>query len=719
MSIIIRTRDTGGIFDTPINFRLEVQNTSAIFNDLGSKTVSASLPITDNNAVLLGFAHRSDVAYSPDVKIPVVIEFRSYVRYGMLYMSTAYNSDKTFGITIAFDEGIMYENMDSILLTELTNLPIIEKSVEDLIADMNNLFKNGTANDELSVFQIVFQYHEYEESGVPYAHSLNDGNLEGLEIYSKINIIVDNKLQEIDVPIGFGISPFIKVWKVLEYIFGYFGYKINNNPFKEDYQLKCLCVLNNTYDAIVSGRLNYSQLLPAVTVREFLQALYCRFGLKVFFDGSRNEVNLHLLKDILQAKDAETLSDHTPLDLDYQPARQLKLSAAKNLDKSSTETETYEEFLRKYNNTVNILDSRASNDFDYELSGVFIERPTGIINQISSIFRRKKLLSSIHFDWNKKDKGIETEEISSIDECLTLTSNSVPYFGLNPNLRNSTLTINAEEDVDMMSDDNKLAFCYGMEGFMFDNEQRYSLGRNWGYIFPYDINASESYYTDRQGNVFKYALTFVGEDGAFNRFFKDYDAILRHSNRLAKTTVHASLTEMSGLRFNNKFHSEFQPLLLDKVNYQLGEETSDNSINATVEARTLRLYKPYDLEKEQHLPVPSPIRFKWIRTNNKDLVVETLRSEKEIETRSEFASTPGYAFISFKVSNVSDPNPPSGDFWFLPPTETQFTNQIRIGQTSHDIEVTFIHTYHIITEQHTAQIKSKTKYLAWFKAEEV
>lgn len=103
-----------------------------------------------------------------------------------------------------------------------------------------------------------------------------------LSTETSVRIIVDDEMRTIDVPYGFGISPFIKVWKVLELVFGHFGFRVGNNPFKDHYQLKCLCVLNNTIDAIVKGELKYAQLLPAVTVAEFLQALYCRFGLKCF-----------------------------------------------------------------------------------------------------------------------------------------------------------------------------------------------------------------------------------------------------------------------------------------------------------------------------------------------------------------------------------------------------------------------------------------------------
>lgn len=710
MSIIIRIKETGEVFDIPSPFALELNNTSPVFNDLGSKSVTVSIPRSDHNKRLLDYAHRVDIENKPKMKIPVIISSGSYIREGMLYLASAYNTSRTFGITIAFNEGIMYETMENIMLTQL-NLPVRTfDDFDSILAYLNKLFTEDAADAELSVFPVnlirekyTYNYEDNEyESQLSVNLNLYGDNYRELRVIDHTDIVYDGKLVNTAVPIGYGITPFIRVWKLLELIFEHFGYKVRENPFKKHFQLKRLCILNNVVDAIVFNEINYAQLVPDVTVSDFLQSLYCRFGLKVFFDGNRNEVHLHLLKDIFYNTIVPRIDLASELDIDYTVPKQLKLSVAKNLEKSSTEFETYEEFLVKYNNTVDeVIEHQPVK------SGIVYYPKTGLFYQVATNEGyATKMISSIHFDWNKKAEGLEVEDITSIDECLTMEEGAsyFIYYAVNAMLANTDLSIGQKRTVDLMSGENKLAFAYDM-GKAYNSDDNGNIinywGHNYGSIFPLEASSNSGrYQKDPDGREFIYALTLIGKDGAFNHFFKEFDAFLRHSNNVIKFEMNSLPYELSDVDYSKKWMIQNQPILMDKVDYTMGLERG--TIKTKVEGRSIHLYSPYDLEKEQLLPIPDPIRYKWELEHNKDLIIEEKKVELEIyytKNRPPNAN-PGslYRFISctIKPNSIEDPNPPTDyGLWYLPPTDQQYINQTRIAVTKHPLNAIYIITYEL------------------------
>lgn len=218
------------------------------------------------------------------------------------------------------------------------------------------------------------------------------------------------------------------------------------------------------------------------------------------------------MKDLLQAKDAKQINLSSLIDIDRATPAQVKLSAARNLQNAATETDTYEEFLAKYNNTVNILYNESPGYQDPP--GVYYYASYGLFYQNCAIIAKEdketkitKLLSSIHFDWNKKEENLETEEITSVDECLTMSG--YICYGLSPCLINSVFEINGSV-TDLLSDENKLAFAYGTESYRLnDDGSKYYLGWNTGLIFTYvSINRNTFRYEDREGNT-KHTLTLT------------------------------------------------------------------------------------------------------------------------------------------------------------------------------------------------------------------
>lgn len=99
---------------------------------------------------------------------------------------------------------------------------------------------------------------------------------------------------------GFGMTAFLKVRYMLDYLFGYYGYRFDQHDIAGGFpNYEKLCVANTVADAIYAGVLKYKQLVPDVTVKEFLSAVQNLLGGVFVFDESRRSARFYYYQDLL------------------------------------------------------------------------------------------------------------------------------------------------------------------------------------------------------------------------------------------------------------------------------------------------------------------------------------------------------------------------------------------------------------------------------------
>lgn len=715
MGVIIRVVSTGEVFDIPKAFALENTITSAFLSTDGSQAIPVSLRITDKNTAIFGFANRPDRRKKANKEIAVIIKKGSYSRTGTLHLEDVNRTEGTYLARIVYDESNLYNQQSKLKLNELPNLPVVYKPTDVLIQEMNELMTIDNLDSPLTVFKVFLKnegtYKVEIENGEVIEivdFPLNDFNYRNgdinpsLVIKHTIEIGKDSGVSTIKSLKGIGISPFVRVWYVIDRIADHFGYQVGTNPFKTHFQLRRLTLLNNTADAIVADRLFYSDLMPHVTITEFFQFLWARFGAKVFIDGNTNTLNIKLIKDSINYTESTLLSVSGELDINEATPKQLKLSAAKNLEDSGTDTDSYEEFLRKYNNTIG--DMRR----DYyvegiggvlldELRGVYYHSPMSKYDSEGKEYGYPPVLSSVHFDWDKKEEGLEYEEITSPDECLTMYQSlgfGEPHYALEFALYNSVMEV--DKKIQNRSKPNRLAACWDMgqyykgDGVVVREEQGYKYGS----IFPY-IQVDETTYNiyiDREGNKFNYALTWIGKHGCFENFWKEYDAVLRHSNDTVKGKLNLPTFNFSTLDPSVPYIIGNQKMLLKDFKYIVGTIDVDNQ---EFNAMTLGLYEPYDLDQEQSHPVPDPILYKWELRNNREQKLQ----ERADKYETDFVETPVVKFVSCSWVINKDDNPPTMDgSAYYPPTKEEAETEAQRGTSEHRLEATYtIRTYQFIS----------------------
>ncbi|MPM77348.1 hypothetical protein SDC9_124351 [bioreactor metagenome] len=426
--------------------------------------------------------------------------------------------------------------------------------------------------------------------------------------------------------------------------------------------MKKLVVLNNTMDAILTGTLYYKDMMPDITVTDFLDALYNKFGMQFYINSNARSVNLKFLKDpMVPGKtgsiDLDKLKTEEPV-ITYSSPRQLKLVANRELEGTETKYNTYEEFLgvfdhQFYDNRRNIAMPGAVTSFFQ----TYISR-----YYITDALKDNKAYSSDFFDWDKKD-NMDYEEIKMNDLCVPLSFEIAGYVYLFYliNYKHAYSDINVSGEL-FVPEENpaKLAFAFG-----WGKTKDTAPGR-YNFFFASQINRDENgdFIYDQSGQKYDISLTINREDGLFNRFWKEYDAFLRHSNFEVKCTLKLSDADIFNFDMFKTAIINNQPLLLKQIKYKLNQE--DAITECTFQ--TLRLYEPYHLEEEQKIPVYIPQKYFWDWSS-----VKVPNTEEDWDN----AGIPWYIVsgTTDTVIIVNGEQVATKKIAMMPPTEEQFQNQ--------------------------------------------
>lgn len=606
-----------GIVDTGTDFALDIELTNPIYSERGSMTYPATLPLTVSNRRIFKNAQRLDIVNAPDKDVRVEVIDGVFRRVGKLNVISA---GKTAGITvnIGFDEGEMYSLFED---TNLAKLNWIEEKYQDAATAAQQLQKVMTdqINANYAVFPILTGSTEVNNS--IYYEYLNRPTLNpetnGWELVSAAryeDCINSGSVVRTMVPEGYGCTPFLKVHYVISQIFAHFGFRVVENPFATHHQLKQLVVLNNIADIICKGTIRYADLLPSCTINEFFNSLYARTGMIYFVDGAQRTVRIKLLKDILTQPASVNLRKYlvSDLNISFATPKRVVLTASTSFNEAAPQKNTIKQFLSQYNYNLVIdkvlMDSTGKPISPEVLNGeapLLYERRTGRYYEFDFIDRSLKFKSSEFFAWDTEDDNIEKEEINGSDEFLpmSLVIWDKVYQSVIPNYLSGYVHHNTILSKGGSEKDNEgetpLAFCFA------------APCRNvpFGTIYCHDVNGDQI--RDKQGYLYDLALTFTGENGAFNRFFKEYDAILRHANSTIECDINLPRPQLFSLDLSKPVFLEGQRLMIETLKHTLPLLPGTPP---TVKLRTLKLLQPFDLNGEQQITTSRPW-FKWSVTN--------------------------------------------------------------------------------------------------------
>ncbi|MDE6276989.1 MAG: hypothetical protein K2M06_02670 [Muribaculaceae bacterium] len=358
---MIEIQTNGQSLDLPDNFNIDIEDSNPIFNDRGSQSVPATIPASRRNIKILDFPTRLDAGAEPkDPERIATVVNGPYRRRGTMNITSASKKD---GITfnIGFDNSTAYARWREKKLNELDNLPTYtpkEQSggyrIEWLLDELYSLYRYSRPKiDDLAVFPLAINLETNTENDIEkeYWEILNVVGPHGLSQPGTVNRLLDGELTSTSIPEGYCVSPFVRVWRVLELVFEDMGLTLDGNPFKEDTELARLVVLNNAADSVCRASIRYADLMPDCTVEEFLAALWTRFGLTYNVNFDRQTVKLALIRDIIKESARDVIDNclaGVPL-INYENPRYVKLSAKTSIEGAEPSTERFEDFIKGLN----------------------------------------------------------------------------------------------------------------------------------------------------------------------------------------------------------------------------------------------------------------------------------------------------------------------------------------------------------------------------------
>lgn len=617
----LKVKNASGTFDLPNDFNIEIEDTSPLYNERGSQSVAATLPASRNNLELVRHIHRLDTDHAPIANDRVIVSDGVYNRIGKMNITQASRSG---GIVcnIGFDESEIYSIWNAVSLRTLDAPVLRPGSTSAVITLLESIMNETHIEDGLAVFPICVAMPSKTETvnekevTTYYPEYINKitrfNDTYKLVGYARQEtFLINNEPVLTSVPEGYGVTAFLKVSWLLNFIFRKYGYTVTENPFSTHPQLSRLVVLNNMADACVKGFLNYSDLMPDCTINEFLQALYCRFGMIYFVDGKTKSVKLKFIKDLIAApatKDWTLLKAAVPL-INYNAPQQLKLSAGTSIAGpyqdivAAPAAESLDKFLKPYNYVI------SSN---YEKGYLYYSNYNGVYTVRNIYTKQLEARSSDFFPWDK-GSNIGYMEISSVDECLPVKGSypdsqpACPAYLLGKVHKYTNISSADVELSDEQNTQTPLCFCFAFPR----NSSSFPYGS------PRCYTAIGSPVTV-DGHTFDISMTFVGDNGLFNRFWKGFDAIIRYANHTIEASLHLNHNQLLNSDFSQSINIDGQKLLLDNFRYTLPLSLTRPT---TVYLRTLKLLAPFDQDKDQGIHTTEQL-YQWTVHNNRENVVD-------------------------------------------------------------------------------------------------
>lgn len=645
---MLKIKTNKGYLDLGGDFTVQIDEKSPIMNDRGTQTVPVTVPYTSNNAKLTGFAHRLDLCNKPLAEDSTcTVQDGVYRRTGKINIVSAGRMEGTT-LNIGFDNSEAYNAWKAKKLNSI-ELPVKEySSVISLCTHLQQVL-NGYKTD-YAVFQIMTANES--KDGVYYPKYLNYiyPTTEGSSIYKlryearTETFLIDGTPTETTLPTGYGVTAFLYVWRVLELIFSEFGYSIIENPFKTDKELSRIVILNNAADCCVKGMLSYADLMPDCTVEQFLNALNVRFGMVYNVSSDTKAARIRLIKDIIKSSpgiDFSNMVTSHPVTT-YETARQIKLSAKTSFTSAAPSVERFEDYLKGHKNVAKLNRVDTSKRVNY----LNYEKTTGKWYKWDSENNRIVYSSSSFFNWDRKTNNVEDDELSSDDECVPMdfaTNNILTpqylasYVHRYTYLKNNGSSGSGE---DSESEETPLSFAFSFVGSANCN---YPFGSSLS-VGPFGDNVR--FY---DGTEHKISLLFQFDNGLFSNFWKEYDAVLRHSFNQVETNVLLPIHTITQIDLLNTVSLCGQILLPDSFSYSL---PANKIVSVNLILRTLRLIEPYDLDKEHDIPAFGDSLFIWeFRNSNISQKQEAERIRIENEARKEYnTSTSGVTGSRINIS---------------------------------------------------------------------
>lgn len=638
----ITNLDKGKAYQLGEDAKLEVERTNPFFNDYGETTSPLDIPASDYNRMILNYPDTFGLREKM-VATNVSIEDGEYfAQCRQIILSAQHKGNISSSFYI--NDGSFYSKIQNVKLKDIFKGEMIPgcTTVDECIAFCQSLV--GGKNENFDIFPVLLTddsgrdiEHNYKilnwggAIGVPrtasYWRYKEGGGYEYVTAHEMYSFVLNvnsprfwgewewtEYVNEIPISLtkGYYISPFIRANYLLKRIFKYFGYDLKENFFTKTAPFNKMVVLNNVIDVLVNGHIRVEDLLPDVSVLDFLSVFRKKFLCEFVADEGTHTADIIFLKDAIDSKPVADLTRQVTEEptLSYKAASDYKRVVLRAKYQADSDAED------SYDDIKDMVSKNSGAYFD-NADGCFYKKG------YSGNYSVKVKIGGCSQSYDSGDDNIDTQDVEipeMIPEVRTLQYKEILdgetvirdidrqlYIGDYATL-NSSMKV-ATEDGEEASEATStlpvmLAFPYVA-----------SDGVVCGTVTAYDTHLySNVGFGSHQGEqtprkIFDYSLVYNGEDGIYEKFYRQYDLLLRNSLQELKVKLLLSQSQKQNLPSYAKVVIRGVSFFFNKLKFTLGGKSEPTES----ELRTIALTTPInEAESLEDLMPAMTCKYQWL-----------------------------------------------------------------------------------------------------------
>lgn len=621
----ITNLDKGKTYQLGEGAKLEVERTNPFFNDYGETTTPLDIPASDYNRMILGYPDTFGLREKM-VAANVSIEDGEYfAQCRQIVLSAQHKGNISSSFYI--NDGSFYSKIQNVKLKSIFKDEMIPgcSTIDECISFCRSLI--GGKNENYDIFPVLLTDDSGKDAGYDYKilngwgnqqklpdakywRFKNTGGYEYVAAPDAYDFVTcagkSNRFQgefnrteyvnEIPVSLtrGYYISPFIRANYVLKRVFKYFGYDLQENFFTRTEPFTKMVLVNNVIDVMVNGHIRIEDLLPDVSVSDFLSVFRKKFLCEFISDEGTHQASIIFLKDAVGSAPVTDLTRQMTEEptLSYKTASDYKRVVLRAKHQADSDAED------SYDDLKDMLAKNTGAYFD-KVDGCFYKDGySGNYHVKSKIGEGSQSYDTGEEDTDTQDIEIpemipETRTLkyrqSADDDTISREMGRFLYIGSYATL-NSSMKVatedNSESSEEAVTTPVMLAFPYvSTDGMPCGTVTAYDIHYEYDNRFGPPSHASEE---SLYRKIFDYALVYNGDDGIFEKFYRQYDLLLRNSLQELKVKLLLTQSQKQNLPSHAKVVIRGVSFFFNKLKFTLGGKSEPTES----ELRTIALTTP-------------------------------------------------------------------------------------------------------------------------------
>lgn len=621
----ITNLDKGKAYQLGEGAKLEVERTNPFFNDYGETTTPLDIPASDYNRMILGYPDTFGLREKM-VAANVSIEDGEYfVQCRQIVLSAQHKGNISSSFYI--NDGSFYSKIQNVKLKSIFKDEMIPgcSTIDECISFCRSII--GGKNENYDIFPVLLTDDSGKDAGYDYKilngwgnqqklpdakywRFKNTGGYEYVAAPDAYDFVTcagkSNRFQgefnrteyvnEIPVSLtrGYYISPFIRANYVLKRVFKYFGYDLQENFFTRTEPFTKMVLVNNVIDVMVNGHIRIEDLLPDVSVSDFLSVFRKKFLCEFISDEGTHQASIIFLKDAVGSAPVADLTRQMTEEptLSYKTASDYKRVVLRAKHQADSDAED------SYDDLKDMLAKNTGAYFD-KVDGCFYKDGySGNYHVKSKIGEGSQSYDTGEEDTDTQDIEIpemipETRTLkyrqSADDDIISREMGRFLYIGSYATL-NSSMKVatedNSESSEEAVTTPVMLAFPYvSTDGMPCGTVTAYDIHYEYDNRFGPPSHASEE---SLYRKIFDYALVYNGDDGIFEKFYRQYDLLLRNSLQELKVKLLLTQSQKQNLPSYAKVVIRGVSFFFNKLKFTLGGKSEPTES----ELRTIALTTP-------------------------------------------------------------------------------------------------------------------------------